>query len=138
MLDAGLAKSSSANDTGDSNSGFASDQAPTKAPSPPPPLALSTSPPSQVSLLPFFIRGRRRLMLDSGVAKPTSVNDTGDDSSGDKKKDKGGGGGGGGDSSSKSKSSDRSVSSCSRVRGGRFRCSEGSNEASGPLGTMGG
>ena len=77
-------------------------------------------------------------MLDSGVAKPTSVNDTGDDSSGDKKKDKGGGGGGGGDSSSKSKSSDRSVSSCSRVRGGRFRCSEGSNEASGPLGTMGG
>ena len=39
MLDAGLAKSSSANDTGDSNSGFASDQAPTKAPSPPPPLA---------------------------------------------------------------------------------------------------
>lgn len=105
----------------------AADEAPTPAPQPPKP----TPPP----ILPiFFLRGRRSLLLDAGIAKPSSANDTGDSDSKDKDK----GGGVSSSSSSKKDSSNRSISSCSRVRGGRFRCSEGSNEASGPLGTMGG
>ena len=116
----------------------ANDEAPTPAPT----VALGTSAPSRVSLLPFFVRGRRSLMLDAGITKPSSANDSGDSDTDKKDKGGGGGGGGGGSSSSSSssskKGSDRSVSSCSRVRGGRFRCSEGSNEAVGPLGTMGG
>ena len=104
-----------------------------------PPLALNASPPTTVSLLPFFPlgRGRRLLKLDAGLAKPSSLNDTEETSSTEDEKDKKDSGGGSSSSSSKTKS-DRSVSSCSRIRGGRFRCSEGANEAEGPLGTMGG
>ena len=113
------------------------DKAPT-APSPPTPLI--TSPPTTVSLLPFFSSSspssgsRRSLMLDVGIAKPSALKDTEDE---EDKKDNGGGGSSS-SSSSSSKNSDRSISSCSRVRGGRFRCSEGSNGVVGPLGTMGG
>ena len=114
----------------------ANDEAMTPTAAKAPPLALSAYPPTKVSLLPFFL-GRRLKLIDAGLATPSSVNDT-NESSSSSSSSSFSSSSSSSSSPSSSNNSDRSVSSCSRVRRGGFRCSDGSNEAVGPLGSKGG
>jgi hypothetical protein len=115
----------------------ANDEAMTPTAAKAPPLALSAYPPTKVSLLPFFL-GRRLKLIDAGLATPSSVNDTNESSSSSSSSSSFSSSSSSSSSPSSSNNSDRSVSSCSRVRRGGFRCSDGSNEAVGPLGSKGG